>query len=140
MIPDFDASGYLPSGEHLASWAEFRSRFGWNSHRLRLLDGMLRMAQNLRDAGVDFFLVDGSFVTAKELPSDYDVCCDFSGANIGVMDWDLTDRELSKLKYGGEVFPDQHQAHNLHTYREFFQRDRSGTPKGVVRLRMDTLP
>jgi hypothetical protein len=140
MIPEFDANGYLPAGEHLASWAELRVRFGWNSHRLHLLEGMLLMAQNLRDAGVSFFLVDGSFVTAKQLPSDYDACCDFSGANIGIMDWDLTDRDISKLKYGGEVFPDHYQADNLHTYRDFFQRDRAGTPKGIVRLRMDTLP
>jgi hypothetical protein len=142
MLPAFDQlTGYLPAGEHAASWTEFVDRFGWNSHRTHLLEGMLRMAKNLKEAGCGFLLIDGSFVTAKELPSDYDACCDFSGINIGKIDLDFFGgRTEMKLKYFGELFPDHHQADDLYTYREFFQSDRDGAPKGVVRLLMESLP
>jgi hypothetical protein len=145
MIPPFDpVTGYLPPGEHRANWHDFVMRFGGNSHRKRLLDGIRRMASNLREAGCKFFLVDGSFVTTAEAPADFDACCDFSGINIGKVDLRLfaagNERLEMKAEYFGELFPEHYMANGQYTFREFFQSDRDGIAKGIVRLELETLP
>ncbi|WP_431206451.1 DUF6932 family protein [Bradyrhizobium betae] len=142
MIPQFDpATGYLPPGEHFARWNEFALRFGGNPSRERLLIGLLRMAKNLAGAGCTFFLVDGSFVTDKDVPSDFDACCDFSGINVAKIDLTLFgSREEMKAEYYGELFPEHYMADDEYTFREFFQTDRDDVPKGVVRLDLKSLP
>jgi hypothetical protein len=142
VIPPFDpTTGYLPAGEHLAEWEEFAKRFGTNSTRERLLKGLLRMAKCLANAGCSFFLVDGSFVTNKESPADYDACCDFSGINPVKVDLTLFGtREEIKAEFYGELFPEHYMADDEYTFREFFQTDREGKPKGVVRLKLNNLP
>jgi hypothetical protein len=141
MIPPFSSdTGYLPPGEHSADWDEFQSRFGWNVVRRRLLDGIRRMAISLHIAGSRFFLVDGSFVTNKEVPNDFDACCDFSDINIAKTDLRLFGtRAEMKAEFYGELFPEQYQADDEYTFREFFQTDRDGIPKGVVRLMLETV-
>jgi hypothetical protein len=142
LIPQFDlSSGYLPPGEHFAGWNEFAKRFGGNPVRDRLLRGLLRMATNLRNSGCTLFLVDGSFVTSKAYPSDYDACCDFSGINVGKLDLCLVgSREEMKAEYFGELFPEHYMADDDYTFREFFQTDRDDNRKGLVRLDLETLP
>lgn len=142
MIPEFDPeTGYLPAGEHEASWTEFSARFGWNDHRRRLLRGLERMARSLQRAGCVFFLVDGSFVTAKEEPADFDACCDFSTVNVAKADLTLFGtRSEMKVEYLGELFPEQYVADDEFTFREFFQTDRDGRAKGIIRLRLETVP
>ena len=73
MIPDFDPkTGYLPPGVHDASWKEVAERFAANPYRQRLVAGLLAALRNLAAAGCKRALLDGSFVTAKETPSDFD--------------------------------------------------------------------
>jgi Family of unknown function (DUF6932) len=142
VIPPFDASsGYLPAGEHLAAWVEFAAQFGGNAARNRLLEGLLRMAKSLAEAGCGFFIVGGSFVTDKPNPGDYDACCDFSGVNPKKLDLKLLGtREEVRAEFYGERFPDHYMADDEYTFREFFQTDRDGNPKGVIRLDLNTLP
>jgi hypothetical protein len=141
LIPAFDPrTGYLPAGEHPAAWLEFAERFGGNPQRKRLLGGLFRMAKNLANAGCTFFLVDGSFVTNKESPEDYDACCDFSGINPAKVDLKFFgSREEIKAEYYGELFPEHYMADDEYTFREFFQTDRDDVPKGVIRLDLKTL-
>ena len=41
MLPPFDpASGRLPDGEYEVDWQELVERFGWNTRRRQLLDGL----------------------------------------------------------------------------------------------------
>jgi hypothetical protein len=99
------------------------------------------MAKSLAAAGCNFFLVDGSFVTAKECPADYDACCDFSGIDVKKADLTLFGtREEIKAEFYGELFPEHYLADDEYTFREFFQTDRDDVPKGVVRLDLETLP
>lgn len=142
MIPAFDSlTGELPPGEHPAGWDEVFERFGWNTHRLWLLAGLLRAATNLRDAGCKFFLLDGSFVTAKPNPSDYDACCDYTGMDPLKIDPHLLmGKKSMKAEFRGEIHPENHSADGLSPFREFFQTDRDGLPKGVVILDLSTLP
>ena len=71
MLPDADPStGYLQPGVHDAPWSEVAFRFSANSHRPRLIGGLLAALQNLAGAGCRSVLLDGSFVSQKDLPED----------------------------------------------------------------------
>ncbi|HEU4826660.1 MAG TPA: hypothetical protein VFS85_09290, partial [Dongiaceae bacterium] len=74
MIPPFQDSGTLPPGEHQAAWSEVVEAFGWSPRRRRLLEGLRRACLELSKGGVKTLFLDGSFVTTKEAPNDYDGC------------------------------------------------------------------
>ncbi len=141
MIPAFDeGTGNLPPGEHEATWPEVIQRYGWNKRRRLLLQGLRRMLLNLRYAGCTFFLLDGSFVTAKEEPGDFDACCDVSEINVEKLHPVLfSTREEMKAEFGGEVFVDGFPAKDDCPFREFFQKDRDDNPKGIIRIKLETV-
>ena len=86
MIPDLEDTGVLPPGLHGTTWPEFCKRFGWTQHRQRLINGLRRALQALKAAGCVAVYVDGSFVTAKQVPNDYDACWDVSGVDGSQLD------------------------------------------------------
>ncbi len=139
MIPEFIESGNLPSGIHTATWQEIVERFGGNSHRRRLLSGLKTALQSLKNANCQRVYVDGSFVTEKEVPNDFDCCWDEEEVNGDLLDPVLLifdeGRAAQKAKFLGEFFP----AHSLgtidKTFIDFFQQDKnSGEPKGIVSI------
>lgn len=141
MNLQFDiGTGYLPPGVHPMTWAKFVSAFGWNNRRRFLLGGMKRALLNLGAAGCASAIVDGSFVSAKDEPSDYDMAFDPSGMTGALIDPVLRrhddQRKAMKAKYFGDVFPwGAFACETTHAiYRDFFQGDRSGIAKGVVLL------
>jgi hypothetical protein len=145
--PRFDPNtGYLPAGEHAMEWGPFVARFAWNNRRRFLISGMHRALLNLRSAGCGGAIVDGSFVSAKDEPGDYDLAFDPIGMNGALVDPVLRrhddQRKAMKAKYFGEVFPWGTMAcpTTCLIYREFFQRDRSGVAKGVVLLNVKLIP
>ena len=145
MIPDPDPfTGYLPAGLHLGRWGEVQQCFARNVHRSRLLGGLLAAVTNLVRAGCREVLLDGSFVTQKELPSDYDAAWNTVGVDPYLLDPVLLDftrsRAAMKAKFFGELFPAQFEAAPGVTYRDFFQQDKSGTPKGIVKIDLGSLP
>ena len=73
MIPPFQPDGKLPSGIHDSSWEDAAERFGVNPYRACLLRGLLTALRSLRRAGCLKIYLDGSFVTDKEFPNDFDV-------------------------------------------------------------------
>jgi hypothetical protein len=144
MLPPIDeASGYLPPGIHDATWEEFAGRFGFNPYRQSLIEGLLAALDNLRDAGCKSALIDGSFVSRKPHPGDYDGAWDPTD-----VDWEKIDpilltfddkRAAMKAKYRGELFPATWGAATGVRFAEFFQKDRDGNPKGIVRLALESL-
>jgi hypothetical protein len=73
-MPLFRPAGYLPEGVYVCSEAEVIFRFGSSSRRRRRLVRRLRRSIELgRQVGARRWLVDGSFVTAKEEPGDSDM-------------------------------------------------------------------
>ena len=137
MLPPFDEAGNLPSGIHWASWHDFSERFGTNPHRRRLLAGLREMLLALRTAHCRTVYVDGSFVTAKEIPGDFDGCWDPADVELSELDPVFLDfsnkRAAQKAKYRGEMFVAGSPADLTgRTFLEFFQTDREGNPKGVV--------
>src|SRR5690349_15300947 len=79
MIPPFDEDGLLPAGIHEATWEEFEARFGFHPQRRALLLGMRAAMDALKEAGCRTVYINGSFVTAKEEPADYDACFNKTG-------------------------------------------------------------
>lgn len=139
MIPEFDrATGNLPPGVHDATWNEVKTRFGNSPRRKRLLRGLEQALRQLAAAGCISVLLNGSFVTAEAEPNDYDGAWETKGVDPDLLDEVLLDfsnaRSAMKKKYGGELFPAGSPAAPGKTFREFFQQDREGRPKGIVRI------
>ncbi len=138
MIPAYDSStGNLPPGEHLADWSTIVDRFGTTPWRRWLLNGLSLSLRDLRAAGCRRVYIDGSFITAKVHPGDFDACWDVDGVDFDVIDEVLltfdAGRGTQKAKYRGELFPADAAAEPLGTlFRDFFQRDRDGNPKGII--------
>ena len=78
MIPEFNEDGYLPPGIYEASFEEVKNRFGFSRKRQKLLQGMSFLLEQCRILHCDILYLDGSFVTKKLNPSDYDACWDTS--------------------------------------------------------------
>lgn len=144
MIPPFDPTrGNLPPGIHSASWDEVVARYGYTLHRLGLLAGLQAALKTLRLAGCRRLYLNGSFVTGKEVPNDFDACWEMAGVDFDLLDQldpallDWTKRRATqKAKFGGELFIAESVADPRGTgYLEFFQRDRdTGEPKGIVAI------
>ena len=138
MIPPFESSGLLPAGIHPAEWSEVVARLGWNPHRQSLLMGLRRGLQQLRSAGCQAVYLDGSFVTSKELPDDYDLCWSVANVDPAQIDPVLLKfddgRRAMKAKYLGDLFPAEwEEGASGRRFLDFFQIDKlSGNPKGIV--------
>jgi len=119
--------------------AEIEQRFATNETRRKLFEGLEQGVQALRRARCRVVYLDGSFVTEKERPGDFDACWDPSGVDPAKLDPVLLDfrdgRRRQKLKYGGEFFPSSAGADGTRNFVEFFQTDRdTGNPKGIIRV------
>ncbi len=79
MIPKFLRNGNLPQGIHETTWKQFRKRFGHAEHRRSLIKGLASALKDLSAAGCKMVYINGSFVTAKEVPGDYDLCWSIDG-------------------------------------------------------------
>lgn len=139
MILAFDSNGNLPPGIHQASWKEFVDRFGYNERRQWLLTGLRNALSNLKEAGCTIVYVNGSFITQKAEPRDFDGCWDWSGVDEDKVDPVLLtfseERAAQKSKYGGELFPNCLEGVSELSFLAYFQRDKyTGEPKGIVQL------
>jgi hypothetical protein len=140
VLPPFDAEGRLPDDEYEASWEEVVERFGWNSHRRRLLDGLANALALLAAAGCGRVWLNGSFVTAKDEPADFDACWDLNGVDLDALDPVLLDlsgrRAAQKARFGGELLPNVVEAGSGLNLAEFFRHERDTGRKGIVVLRI----
>lgn len=148
MKPPLDrVAGLLPPGVHEASWEEIVERFGFTNHRLALLDGLYEALVALAGAGCGRVYVDGSFVTAKEIPGDFDVCWEPQDVNLAILRatapllFDLRNRRAAqKVRYGGKFFAADWPADSRGTpYREFFQQVKGGGRKGIIAIDPSTV-
>lgn len=113
-------------------------RFGWNPRRRRLLDGLADAMALLQAAGCRRIWLNGSFVTAKEEPGDFDACWDPEGVDFDRLDpifFELADgRAAPKRRFGGELFPNVVEAGSGLVFADFFQNERDTGRKGIVVL------
>lgn len=145
MIPDFiDVGGpwqVLPPGVHDATLEEIEGRFATPARRRQLFLGLKNAVAALQHAGCREVLVDGSFVTAKPLPGDFDACWDPVGVDAAKLDpvfLDFSDgRKEQKRRFAGELFPSTARADGTHFFRDFFQIDKyTGNAKGIIRVHL----
>jgi hypothetical protein len=146
MIPPINRTfGTLPSGIHVATWVEVEARFGDSPKRKTLLGGLKRACLALQIAGVTHLYLDGSFVTGKRNPGDWDACYSGIGVDGSKMDPVLLDyqneRAAQKAKYFGEVFVAEMAANILgQPYLDFFQTEKNtGRRKGIVCVDLGTI-
>lgn len=146
MVPDFEAdTGNLPAGEHPATWLDVVARFGDSPRRQQLLTGLLRALCLLKAAGCARVYIDGSFVTAKNEPGDFDACWDATGVDFDRIDPRLLTfdrgRATQKAAFMGELFiADSHADPQGTLFLDFFQTDREGRRKGIVVIDLKDLP
>ena len=139
MVP-FDSTGNLPAGVHWTDWTDLSNHFGRTPHRQRLLSGLKEALEVLRAAGCETVYLDGSFVTSKDRPRDFDACWEIFGVDVQRLDPVLLDfangRAAQKARFGGELFPVQTpNGPSGKTFFEFFQIDKqTGDPKGIIAL------
>ena len=79
MIPDLipikgSPWPVLPPGQHAADLDEVEARYATNRRRRELYEGLVIGALQLRAAGCPMIYLDGSFVTGKPKPGDFDAC------------------------------------------------------------------
>jgi len=138
----------LPPGIHPATWHDLEQRFGTDQHRRRLLSGVHRVLQALAAAGCSTAYIDGSFVTSKTAPSDYDGAWEMAGVDLQRLEavepvlFDFSNRRAAqKAKFFGEMFPAEFDEGNTgKAFLEFFQQDKNtGAAKGIVAIDLRTL-
>lgn len=140
MIADFESDGLLPPGIHWATWQEITDRFGTNEQRKILLAGLKEALNSLKTAGCRTVYIDGSFVTSKETPDDFDACWDPTNVDPTKLDPVLLrfepGRVTQKAKYRGELFVATMRSGNPGPIMlDFFQNDKnSGKRKGIVSI------
>ncbi|HET6384900.1 MAG TPA: hypothetical protein VFJ58_16015 [Armatimonadota bacterium] len=142
MIPPFRSDGSLPPGVHQAEdWDEIVLRFGFAPERQLLLAKLRAGLDNLRNAGCSWILLDGSFATDKVRPNDVDGCWEYtSSIDLAQLDSAFllrsrSDRLRLKQLYGMDFFvAGLIEAESGRPFAEFFQSDRNGNPRGIVRL------
>lgn len=115
----------LPPGIHDATMGEIETRFADTPHRRWLYGGFQRVVAALRIADVAIIYLNGSFVTGKPHPDDYDGCWEMAGVDPNRLDPVLLrfdgKREAQKLKYSGEMFIASFPGAAGVTFLELFQ-------------------
>jgi hypothetical protein len=141
--PHFNSQQNLMQGIHPMSWDEFKNFYGTTFWRRKLIQGLRSALFSLKKAGCSKVYIDGSFVTQKKTPGDFDACWDASGVNISLLKkidpvlLDFKDkRAAQKAKFKGELFPAQAFADEFGTiFLDFFQKDKhTGEPKGIISI------
>ena len=116
----------LPPGIHTASLDDVKSRYAINPRRRVLFEGVVDAAGRLRSAGCARIYLDGSYVTSKPLPGDFDACWDPSGVDQERLDPVFNDhsnlRAAQKAEFKGEFFPTSMTCADIgRSFLEFFQ-------------------
>lgn len=139
MIPPFDPlTGYLPPGQYDAAWAEVVAAYGYTPYRQLLLHGLRAALDNLAAAYCTRVYLNGSFVTTKITPGDFDMCFEPVGVDPTILDPILklvgpSRRMLQRAKYRGEVLSARAAADRRGTlYVNYFQGDVAGRAKGIL--------
>jgi hypothetical protein len=118
-----------------------RSRFAYNSQRRFICGGLGVATDLLRRSGCKAIYLNGSFVTSKDEPGDFDACWDTAGVNEAqlhpiFLEFD-NECEAQKLKFWGEFFPVNFAIEGGTSLLEIFQKEKfTGKPKGLLAINL----
>jgi hypothetical protein len=131
MIPPLLENGYLPPGLHPATLDEIAHRFGQESELRRVQMESIRWALELAErAGIQRFVVNGSFVT--DIPEPNDVDCVLLVCDDPPMDAALEEELVAGLPFLELQLVDQVGFDVLVT--SYFATDWLGAAKGMVEI------
>ena len=136
----------LPKGVHPTDFEAVARRFATNPWRRSLFDGLIDGVGHLVAAGCARIFLDGSYVTGKPRPRDFDVCWDPTGVDSGELDPVFLDfsskRASQKARFRGEFFPSSMICADVgQSFVDFFQVDRhSGHKKGILVIELPSDP
>jgi hypothetical protein len=138
VIPDFDENNNLPPGIHDATVAEVRTRFA-NERRKQLFAAFEEVISILSECNCPEVYLDGSFITTKEEPNDYDLCYESKGIvrTLRLREF-LTNSDTRKEKYLGDIFIHMPEPPYYVSHVEHWQKDgrKDGMRKGIVRIKL----
>ena len=136
----------LPPGAHVASLGDVAHAFATNTWRRELFAGLVLACGRLRLAGCPEIHLDGSYVTGKPRPGDFDACWDPTGVDPTNLDPVFLDfsngRAAQKAAFKGEFFPSSMLCVDVgQTFVDFFQMDRfTGKQKGIISIPLSADP
>lgn len=145
-LPPFREDGWLPEGHHGATWEEVALRFAGEpeSKRSLVLAGLLRWRAAALEKGMaGLVILDGSFVSSKETPGDFDLVFLYDEATEALLRKDpearkLTDYQACRaLGLLGDIFAlpaSLQRVSPLPGGLDMFDFDRRGRPKGVIEV------
>jgi hypothetical protein len=120
---------------------QVKSAFTWTQRRDDLYRGLVAAAMNMIAAGVPAIWIDGSFTTAKDEPEDIDGCWEYvESVNVDRLDPVFLEldppRRAMREKYGVDFLITNMRLRDAGgaTVQQFFQVDRDGNARGVVRI------
>jgi len=139
MIPRFDKNGYLPRGIHKATLYAVGKRFGIGSQqRKEIFKGVISVTRLLRKhkPNIKRFLLNGSYVTFKEVPEDFD-CIVILRESFDFKSPEAKKLQHSKKLFNGHVlFVMEKDASESEQLIDFFGHDRDGKAKGIVEVKL----
>ncbi|MAW86199.1 MAG: hypothetical protein CMJ42_06680 [Phyllobacteriaceae bacterium] len=136
----------LPAGMHAASLEDVAAAFATNVWRRELFEGLVLASGKLRLAGCAMIYLDGSYVTGKPRPGDFDACWDPTGVNPAKLDPVFLEfsngRAGQKAAFKGEFFPSSMMCADVgRAFVDFFQLDRfTGKHKGIIAISLSADP
>ncbi len=145
-LPAFREDGWLPEGHHAATWQEVALRLGGEagSRRAAIFSSLLRWRDAVVVKGMaGLVILDGSFVSSKEAPGDFDLFFLYDEAAEALLRNDsearsLTDYQACRAQgFLGDIYalPASLQKFSpTLSGLDMFDSDRQGTPKGVVEV------
>jgi hypothetical protein len=128
-IPPSRPDQWLPEGHHTASWEEIEAVFGGEPGSLRreVWTRLLAWRDATRAKELSGRVVlNGSFISAKETPGDFDLLFIYDAASEAIVQQDaealaLIDPIRCKAAFGGDVFACS--ASMVEAYPQFFPTD-----------------
>lgn len=143
-LPDLEeATGALPPGVHEASFDELATdeRFSSTYRRRMLLEGLRRVVEALLERGIVDIWIDGSFVTDKPRPRDVDVVYGLPPGTDPSRWGDVLSpvrRSQLKERTGVDLLTQYSVGRDAggspSPILTYFQTDRQGRRKGIVKL------
>jgi len=130
---------------HWAPWRDFATRFAYSPYRQALTAGLRQALLSLQGAGCRTCYVDGSFVTSKHYPNDWDGCWNPAGVDPTLLDPVLLQFDdgyaQQKARFEGHFYISSHTELNSGMpFLEFFQSVKeTGEPKGIIALDLGRL-
>ena len=142
MLPSFQTLcgapwRILPPGEHLATLQEVKQTLAFNPHRLNLFNGSSDLANLLARSGCKYLYLDGSYVTEKDMPGDFDACWSIEQVDFNIVDpifLDLSNGTTAqKARFGGELFPNCTERASGKLFKDFFKNEKhTNQEKGII--------